>query len=202
MKRTTLLATVAVALLGVPNAHADDGGVGRLDEDVPSYQRSDALKWTAAALGAAHLADHIIRNNHNGWPFSPKLTPATIAYVAVPSIFGAGIYFDGPLYWVIADSVLLAGVGLVHVTLEPPADVYEPWTNESNLLEAESKAAGVTAVVLVGGVVASLGAHLVSTIMDGREHGWTWRRTKRSRRSPIAVMPVQGGGMATAGWSF
>jgi hypothetical protein len=207
MKR--LICIVLALLAGASSAGADSAVADTPD---PDYRRSDALKWTAAALGGVHLADHVLRNNHNGWPFSSHVTPATAAYLAVPSIFGAGIYFDGPRYWVIADSVLLVSVALTHSLLETPSHVYRPWTNGSNLLEAESKPTGVVAVAVVGVLTATLGAHLVSTIADGRRHGWTWRRgdrgshersvrSGRSSRS-VAVVPSAGGGMVTAGWRF
>ena len=192
--RTAFLAVILAMALAAP-ARAEESRE-------PSYQRSDVLKWTMFGLGMAHLADHALRNNHSGIPFSSKLTPATAAYFGVPAIFALGLKYDGPLYWLIADSVLLVGVGLTHLFVETPGHVHEPWTNGSNLLEAESKTAGVTAVVIVGGVSAAIGAHLISTIIDGRAHGFTWKRRKESHRAPVTFVPVTGGGMVSAGWRF
>jgi hypothetical protein len=169
------------------------------------YTRSDQLKWAGLSLGVAHLADHIVRNNHNGWPFSDRVTPATAAYFGVPALFGAGLYLDGPLYWVIADSVLLAGVTLTHAAVEHPNAIYAPWTNGSNMLEVESRPLGVAAVVVMIGTFATVGGHLASSIVDGRRHGFTWRRTHApatERMRAVTVTPARGGGMVVAGWSF
>jgi hypothetical protein len=188
---------LTLLLLGARTASAEEPPPSEV-----GYLRSDVLKWTAVSIAAVHLADHVVRNNHSGWPFTNKVTPATAAYLGIPAIVGAGIYFDGPLYWVFADSLLLAAALATHTLVEPPHDVHEPWSNGSNLLSHDSGATGTLAVAVTGALVVSTGAHLISNIMDGRKHGFTMRRTKRERRSPVVVAPVQGGGMVSGGWRF
>ena len=100
----------------------------------------------AAALGALHFADHVIRGrlvvehgldpvwNHSGWPFQPEVTPFTFSLVAVSLILLGGIYFTlkGPLwagYWLGAALVLGALVTQVHFLAGPnsesPRVIYE-----------------------------------------------------------------------------
>jgi hypothetical protein len=187
---------ILVSLLALARTAAAD------EPERIDYTRSDVLKWTAVSIAAIHLTDHVVRNNHSGWPFTNKVTPATAAYLGIPAIVGAGLYFDGPGYWVVADSLLFAAAALTHTLVEPPHDIHEPWQNGSNLAEHHSGATGKVAVALTGALLVSTGAHLISTIQDGRKYGFTLHRRKTRERSPLAVAPVKGGGMVTAGWRF
>lgn len=57
-------------------------------------------------LGLLHHADHLLRGNHIGWPFSPHVTPFTFSLAVYP-LYLAGIYWTarGRLwtgYWLAA----------------------------------------------------------------------------------------------------
>ncbi len=39
-----------------------------------------------AALGLLHHADHVLRYDHNGWPFRPEVTPFTFSLLVYPII--------------------------------------------------------------------------------------------------------------------
>ena len=122
----------------------------------------------------------------------------------VPAVFGTSLANRcRPLYWVIADSVLLASVAIVHTVLEPPSHVYTPWTNRSNLLEAESKVAGGVATGVLFALLGSFSGQLVSNIIDGRKYGFTLKR-RRTVRSDVNVslMPAPSGAVGGASWSF
>lgn len=153
---------------------------------VPSYLGSDILFWATVSFAGVHIADHVVRNNHSGFPYTDEVTPGSIALNTIPFIYAAGLYFDGPLSLIIADSVLLAVIVPVHIFIEPPTHLLVPWQNGSNLLEVESTAAGGAALLVLGGLLVVQTAHLGTSIYDGLEHGFTWRRAEPSELSEPA----------------
>lgn len=152
----------------------------------PSYLGSDILFWTTVSFAAVHIADHVVRNNHSGFPYTDEVTPATIPLNIIPFIYAAGLYFDGPLSMIIADSLLLAAIIPVHIFIEPPTHLLVPWENGSNLLEVESAAAGGAALAVLGGLLVLQTAHLGTSIYDGLEYGFTWRRSEPGEQSEPA----------------
>ena len=141
-----------------------------------AYRRSDALIWVTLGFGVLHHTDHVIRDNHSGFPFTTHVTAFTPTLLVYPLVIG-GIAFDaGPLYWTIFDAAALVGVVAIHATLEPLHHVYEPWADSSNLIGVRSPAMGGVALAVLGGLTLGLAASLVSSIVDGRRDGFTWKR--------------------------
>lgn len=106
--------------------------------EMPSYLGSDILFWTTMSFAAVHIVDHVARNNHSGFPYTDEVTPGSIALNTIPFIYAAGLYFNGPLSFIVADALLLAVIVPVHIFIEPPSHLVVPWANGSNLLEVES----------------------------------------------------------------
>ena len=144
--------------------------------EAPDYGRSDAVLWTTLGLGALHHADHVLRANHSGFPFTSQVTTFTGTLAIYPFVVGGYLLDAGPLYWIVFDSLAFVGLALAHTVIEPPADQYDPWVDGSNLLGVESPALGRSAQVVSVSLSLSLAAHLVSSVVDGINYGFTWTR--------------------------
>jgi hypothetical protein len=141
-----------------------------------AYGRSDGLLWLTLGFSVLHHTDHVIRDNHSGFPFTDHLTALTPTLLVYPLALGGYFLDAGPLYWTVFDAAALAGVVATHAALEPPHDVYAPWADGSNLTGARSPVMGGVALGILGGLVLGIGSHLVSTILDGARYGFTWKR--------------------------
>lgn len=169
---------VLVALAGArPTAvAAQDAGASR-GAAVADYGRTDALSWVVLGFSVLHHVDHVLRDNHSGWPFTRRVTPFTYSLAIYP-IVGAAYALDaGPAAFVALDAAGSVGLLLAHSLLEPPDDQYDPWVDGSNRLGVQSPALGRIAQAVSLGLSTSLAGHLASSIADGREHGFTWRRS-------------------------
>ena len=121
MKRSGLGITMAAVMsMGAAAWGAEVASVPKTPT-VPegAYRRSDALVWVTLGFGVLHHTDHVIRDNHSGFPFTTHVTAFTPTLLVYPLVIG-GIAFDaGPLYWTIFDAAALVGVVAIHATLEP-----------------------------------------------------------------------------------
>jgi hypothetical protein len=158
-------------------------------QEVGTYHRSDALFWAVLALGVTHHVDHVLRDNHSGLPFTSQLTPFTPSLVVYPFYLGGYFLDAGPAYWVIVDSLTLTGVAVVHLTLEPVHDVYEPWVDGSNLTGVRSPAAGRIAQGVLVALMTAEVAHLASSVVDGVEYGFTWKKRETTRAGVVSPVP-------------
>lgn len=168
-----ILMLSAMSGLSAQPAQPDDPNSG-----VPAgaYQRSEAIMWTTLGLGAAHHIDHVLRANHSGFPFTSRVTTFTGTLAIYPLVAGGYALDAGPNYWILFDSLAFAGLGIAHTLIEPPADQYTPWVNGTNLLGTRSPALGRAAQAVSVSLQLALSAHLISNIIDGVQHGFTWRR--------------------------
>lgn len=141
-----------------------------------AYRRSDGLVWTTLGFSVLHHTDHVIRDTHSGFPFTPHLTAFTPSLLVYPLVIGGIVCDAGPLYWTIFDATALVGVVAIHATLEPLDAIYEPWADGSNLTGVRSSAMGGVALIVLSGLTLGLAASLVSSIVDGRRYGFTWKR--------------------------
>ncbi|MDQ3809604.1 MAG: hypothetical protein M3336_04875 [Chloroflexota bacterium] len=93
------------------------------------------LALLAAALGALHHLDHIVRANHVGWPVVPQVTPFTFSLLVYPLLL-VGAYLTarhrvGAWYWLAISIPILALVVNVHFNPAPEGeqvkDLYLPY---------------------------------------------------------------------------
>ena len=145
-------------------------------------RRSKVLLEITFVLGVLHLADHVLRADHSGWPFIDEFTPFTFFAVVFPPI-ALFAHFDHSRPWLRFGLVafLLVGVLLSHTFLETPGDQYGVWaTNTSteshalgrpNLLNVESPVLGVLAAVGAALLNLSVLAAVVSLFVDAQRAG-------------------------------
>lgn len=168
----------------------------------PHYARTDRLTAVVLGLGALHHVDHVVRGNHSGWPFTSSVTPFTYSLAIYPLVGAAYLADAGPLAFVVIDAAGTAGLLLSHSLLEPPRDQYEPWADGSNRLGVTAPMVGRLAQAVSVGLSAGLAAHLISSVLDGREYGFTWTRSASRKNGQLRVgAPVMtpSGGLA---WSI
>jgi hypothetical protein len=131
--------------------------------------------WSTLTLGVLHHTDHVLRDNHSGFPFTKNVNEFTASLAIYPIIL-SGHFFDlGPNYWITVDSAALIGLGLAHTLIEPPSHQHDPWANGSNLLGVESKVLGRTSQAVSVLLWVGIAAHLGSSIADGIQCGFTWK---------------------------
>jgi hypothetical protein len=140
------------------------------------YLRSDIIMWSAVGLGVLHHTDHVLRANHSGFPFQPQVNEFTASLGIYPVLLGGYFLDAGPNYWILTESLAFVGLGLAHTLVEPPSHQHGPWARGTNLLGAHSHATGRGAQVVSALLSVGVGAHLVSSIVDGMNCGFTWTR--------------------------
>ena len=62
----------------------------------------DATCWlltTAFVLATMHIADHVLRVDHSGWPSRPKETPFTFSFLAFPMLMFVLFDLRRPYWW-------------------------------------------------------------------------------------------------------
>ncbi len=139
---------------------------------------SERLLLLAAALGAVHHADHVLRV-YSGWPFLPQVTPFTFSLLVYPMVFAALRARAHPWFRAGATALLLVATQASHVFLETPHDQFETWASgastahhtlgQPNLLGVQSPLLGALAVVLSVTLSALL---LAATVAALREALW------------------------------
>ena len=177
-------AVVVMGSLATTTARADDADL---------RSTADVALWSAAGFQLGHQLDHFGRKD-----FSAPAIGLPILFVG--STLGGRYLLDGgPLYFTIVDSFWLVGYGITHFSgvVETPDTVYAKWT-ETDQTIARSASAGRLAQAVIVGAVVSLGAHLGLTLLDGRKHGFTWRRHVEPA-SRLTVIPEDGG--ASVAWT-
>ncbi|TKD52912.1 hypothetical protein [Sphingomonas baiyangensis] len=130
------------------------------------------LLIAAICVGLAHHVDHVLRVDHSGWPFTPRVTPFTFSLAAYPVLLFALL---GParLFWW-RWALMVAGTAFTlfaHVRIETPRMQYAMWAfNRSlephlagvrNLCGIESGALGWLSM----GVSMALNVLLVTTVI-------------------------------------
>ena len=136
------------------------------------------LLLAAIVFGIAHHIDHVLRVDHSGWPFLPRVTPFTFSLAAYPIIFFALL---GParLLW-LRWALLAAGTGFTlfaHSRIESPQMQYAMWAyNRSlepqlwqvrNLCGVESGPLGIAAVIVSMTLNVLLVTATVAMLTDG-----------------------------------
>jgi hypothetical protein len=164
------------------------------------YLRSDIIMWSTVGLGVLHHTDHVLRANHSGFPFEPQVNEFTYSLGIYPLLLGGYFLDAGPNYWILTESLAFVGLGLAHTLIEPPSDQHGPWAHGTNLLGAHSHATGRGAQVVSALLSVGVGAHLVSSIVDGVNCGFTWTRrescsTETEKSTPRVSVTPRGEGM-------
>lgn len=94
-------------------------------------RRTFRLVVLSTALGLGHHIDHVVRGNHVGWPVSPEINEFTYGLLLYPMIV-IGLYLTaadrvGAGYWAAVGVIGFVLLAWVHLTVEPPGDIIEPY---------------------------------------------------------------------------
>jgi hypothetical protein len=143
--------------------------------------RSDRLLLLCIGLAVLHHVDHVLRADHSGWPFTPRVTPFTFSLAVYVFMIAALMLRTRP--WLrLAIMVPVFGFAqFAHMGMETPHDQYNTWAagisdfadafGQPNLLGIASPTAGYFAVVLSVSLSLALLATLWSLWMDARASG-------------------------------
>lgn len=187
LRRALLLALVSAT--GIPRLYGQErarvelraeayrAGRGASEDSAESYRRTDTLTWAVVGLSVLHHVDHVLRGNHSGWPFTSEITPFTYSLAIYPVVGTAYALDAGPATFVAVDAAGTLGLLLAHSLLEPPRDQYDPWAEGSNRLGLRAPLLGRVAQGVSIALSLALAAHLSSSIADGIEFGFAWRRS-------------------------
>ncbi len=183
-----------------------DSSPGRGTDLEHPYRRSEILMWTAMGLGVTHHVDHVLRDNHSGFPFRPEVNEFTYSLGIYPLLL-TGYFLDaGPNYWILTESLAFVGLGLAHTLIEPPSHQHDPWAHGTNRAGVESHATGRGAQTISVLLSVGVGAHLVSSIVDGVQCGFTWKKRgdcgASNRQARFVVSPTSSGMKANVSWRW
>jgi 1,4-dihydroxy-2-naphthoate octaprenyltransferase len=139
--------------------------------------RAERLLLLAASVALVHHADHVLRVDHSGWPFTPEVSPFTFSLAIYPIFLSVFFFRSRPWYRVAATALLLLFSVFAHAFLETPLDQYHTWAygsdfpgreGQHNLLGRDSKFLGVCAVVVTVLLSLSLLAALLAFLREAR----------------------------------
>ena len=131
------------------------------------------------ALAFLHHADHVLRADNSGWPFTPDVTPFTISLLVYP-IFVLDFLLLRQRPWIRVGlvAVLFAALQVTHALVEPPTDQYGTWANgtsavphalgQPNLLHTTSPVLGTLSVTTSGLLSLTVLAALVLLTREAR----------------------------------
>ena len=162
----------------VPTAAASSAGTHTVPSPAGASRRSLVLLAAATAIGLLHHTDHVLRVDHSGWPFLPKVTPFTPSLLAYVFLYGAYHYRARPRVSAALVGIVLLLVLGAHVFIETPHQQYDVWASgvshlphamgTPNLLHVTSPALGVAAAVLSVLLSLALLATTLSFLGDAR----------------------------------
>ncbi|MBC7892599.1 MAG: hypothetical protein H7Y12_10325 [Sphingobacteriaceae bacterium] len=139
---------------------------------------SEKLLLLAVILSVIHHLDHVLRVDHSGWPFLPRVTPFTFSLMAYPIFISLFLAHSKPWFRVMGTALLFLFATLAHVFFEPFRDKFHTWTygsnlpghiGEQNLLGIQSPILGVVSIGLALLLSLSLFGALLSFFRDARK---------------------------------
>ena len=144
------------------------------------FTLAEKLLIAVIPLGMLHHLDHVLRADNSGWPFQPHVTPFTFTLLVYVLDVTVLLARSKPWYRVGVVGMDLALVLLTHIFIEPPSHIYATWAynaspaphaaGEPNLLNVQSPALGVAALVLVAALLVGLLATWIAFIREARQH--------------------------------
>ncbi|MBC8042907.1 MAG: hypothetical protein IAF08_05625 [Rhizobacter sp.] len=133
------------------------------------------LLLLSVIISVIHHIDHVLRIDHSGWPFLPRVTPFTFSLLAYPIFLLIFLAQAKPWYRVAGTAVLFLFATLAHIFFEPMRDKFHTWAyrsnlpghvGEQNMLGFNSEFLGVCSIVIAVLLSLALLATLLSFIAD------------------------------------
>ena len=131
---------------------------------------------SVTTFGFFHHVDHVVRGNHSGWPFEEVVTPFTFSLLIYPIVLGVHLARSRPWLRVAGTALVLVAVLLAHTLIETPGDQFGVWATgvssepyalgQPNLLQVQSPALGILAVIIATLVSLALALALAGFIRD------------------------------------
>jgi hypothetical protein len=150
----------------------------RLFSETGYSRRSVVLLLVGVGLGLMHHADHVLRADHSGWPFTGRVSPFTYSLAVYPIAAAAFALRRRAALSATLTGLILGFLALAHTVIEVPGDQYSTWANgvsrigrfvgQPNLLHVASPPLGVAAVALATLLELALVATLISFAVDAR----------------------------------
>lgn len=140
-------------------------GVGRRSG---GPRRSERIELAAFGVGILHHTDHVLRDDHSGWPFRSEVTPFTVSLAVYPILLIVLLNRSRPWLRVgLVAGIFLATQG-AHLLVESPADQFGGWAaaGAPNLLGVTSPALGLVSAGLSLLLSAMLLATLAAFVID------------------------------------
>lgn len=139
------------------------------------HNLSMKLFGLVVVLSVLHHVDHVLRVDHSGWPFLPRVSPFTYSLLAYPILLSIFLARSNSWYRVMGTAVLFLSATLAHIFFEPMQDKFHTWTygsnlprhvGEQNLLGYNATWLGVCSVVLAVLLSLTLFLTMLSFIRD------------------------------------
>jgi hypothetical protein len=138
-------------------------------------------KWLCFTfiVSMLHHIDHILRIDHSGFPFLPRVSPFTYSLFVYPIFLIIALSRNKPWYRVIGTSVLFLFATISHIFFEPMKDKFHTWAygsnlkyhiGEQNMLGYNSKLLGVCSIALAILLSLSLLMTLILFVKDVRQN--------------------------------
>lgn len=143
------------------------------------FSRGEWALLAVVALAVLHHADHVMRADNSGWPFTGDLTPFTASLLVYP-IFAMDFLLlrDRPWVRVGLVAALFVALQVTHAVVEPPSVQYGTWADgvsstthalgRPNLLEVASPVLGAASVVVSGLLSVAVLAALALLVAEAR----------------------------------
>ena len=147
----------------------------RLRAALRDRRLGETLLHATTAIGLVHHADHVLRADHSGWPFTAQVTPFTASLLVYPIVLLALRARSRPWLRVGLVAAVYLATQVAHLVVERPNEQYHAWARgvsadpaalgQPNLLRIASPALGWLAagwsLLLSAALLATLAAFVV-----------------------------------------
>lgn len=124
--------------------------------EAKTRRRLLAFAGAATVFSILHHADHVIRDNHSGWPFQAEVTPFTFSLLIYAFIL-PGIYLTAKGYRIAGYHLFVSVAGLVLISFVHfvPVEGHEAPIDDIYAAHG-SPLVGLLALVILAGLITSV----------------------------------------------
>lgn len=150
-------------------------------ESAPGRRLGETLLHATTAIGLVHHADHVLRADNSGWPFTAQVAPFTASLLVYPIMLLALRARSRPWLRVGLVAAVYLATQAAHLVVERPGEQYHTWAHgvsadpavlgQPNLLGVASPMLGVLAAGWSLLLSAALLATLAAFVVEARRAG-------------------------------
>lgn len=147
----------------------------------PARRLGETLLHATTAIGLVHHADHVLRADNSGWPFTAQVTPFTASLLVYPIMLLALRARSRPWLRVGLVAAVYLATQAAHLVVERPGEQYHTWAHgvsadpaalgAPNLLGIASPTLGLLAAGWSLLLSAALLATLAAFVVEARRAG-------------------------------